>query len=193
MKVNSSVKTEISILEMQKKYDEVIKRLQKIKMSNPEYDCLDTEIFVNHTMAKSYYKKGNKDFANHYLKCNKEILENQQPFEDRRFEYYNYLWLYSDVNKDGITKEEYCKNFVEIYRYYNEIDSSNFSDKAIKNIIFAEDKKKEKIINFLKSVIDEYGREDKTTQNMVEDCKKFDNQIYIMLKNYLYDDNEIAI
>lgn len=192
MRVNSNIKSEIWMLEIEGKYDEIIKKLQKIKMIATEYDCIDTEIFVNHNMAKSYHKKGNKDFANHYLEYNKEIFKDKQVFEDRRLDYYNYLWLYSDVNKEDISKEEYCKNFMEIYRYYNEINDYRFSDRAIKNIIFVDDKK-ERIIAFLKSVIDEYGRDDKATQDMVENCKRFDNQLYIILKKYLYDEDDIAI
>lgn len=192
MRVNSSIKAEILILKVQGKYDEIIKKLQKIKMSATEYDCLDTEIFINQTMAKVYHQKGNKEFANRYLEYNKKIFENQEVFEDRRFEYYDYLWLYSDVNKDDMTREEYYKNFMEIYRYFDDIDDDNFCSRAIKNIIF-DDNKKEKIISFLKSVIDEYRRDDKMIQNMVANCKELDCHIYIILNSYLYANDEIAI
>lgn len=193
MRICSNIKNEIWMLEIEGRDEDVIRKLQKIKMIATEYDSVETELFVNHSMAKSYSKKGDKHFANYYLNCNKEIFDNKEVFEDRRLEYYKYLWLYSEVNKDDISKEEYYKNFMEIYRYYNEINDYRFSDKAIKNIILS-DNKKEEVISFFKSIINEYGKDDKMIKDMVASCKKLDNQVYITLEKILYDnDGDIAM
>lgn len=189
MKVNSDIKMDIWFLEAEGRYDEVINKLLKIKMSATQYDCIGTEIFINHSLSESYFKKNNKDFANYYLNLNGEIFEDKQTFQERKLEYYKYLWLYSEVNKDTMSKEEYCKNFMEIYRYFNEINDYRLTNKTMEKMVF-DNYNKEEIVIFFVSAIKIYGKEDEIIKDLVENCKKFDNQIYITIERFLNEDSE---
>lgn len=193
MKIYGEIKNEIRMLQAEGKNDEALKKLQKIKMLATEYDNVETELFVNYCIAWFHSKNNNKDLCNYYLEINNEIFKDDRIRNERRLEYYKYLWLYSEANKDTISKEEYCNNFIEIYKYYKKIDDYRFSNGAIQNIIFRHGTDEE-IISFMESIIKKYGIYDKLVIDMVSDCKELDSHIYIKIKKLLsLCENKIAI
>lgn len=193
MKIYGEIKNEIRMLQAEGKNDEALKRLQKIKMLATEYDSIETELFINYCIAWFHSKNDNKEFANYYLELNNELFKDENVRNERKPEYYKYLWLYSEVNKEDISKEEYCNNFIEIYKYYKEIDDYRFSNGAIQNIIFRNGTDDE-IVSFMECIINKYGAYDKLVVDMVSDCKELDNHIYIKIKKLLcLCENKVAI
>lgn len=169
--------------------DIAIKLMIKHRMSN--YECLITKdkLFLNYNLAWVYKKKQEIELAQYYINNNLKIFNENNSYKiTYKVEYYNFLWLYAELNKDHMSKLEYNNIFLQIHKYHKKMSNKRFSYGAIQKIVFNTGSD-EKIINFVKKIIDTDGCMEIAT-DMVEDCKDLEDHIYIEVKTYL--NNAIA-
>lgn len=184
--IKSAVKDEIRLLEKEGRLEEAFNKIRMLRMTCDKYDCLEDELFVNYCLAWHYSRNENtKDLCKYYLKLNNDIFDIEQNKKDREYEYYKWLWLNTEVYKDEITKDEYCRIFMTIHSYYYKIGDKRFYNGAIQNIVFRSGNDEE-IIEFMREIIEEFGNGHQLVKDMVSDCKKLKgDHVYIRVQELL--------
>lgn len=91
-------------------------------INNPKIDRFSDKFFINYSLAWfNYYGNDTKDdlsISRFYLKETKDLFKG---VENKESDYNLYQWLYLEVNKNIITKEEKMEILTEIYQYYKKI------------------------------------------------------------------------
>lgn len=178
MGIDNKDKIEVETLFAEGKVDDAFKKIRLIRMKCSKY-IIEDEIWLNHKLAWHHYKNTKDDnMCEYYLGLNKELFEVYNEKNSRKEAYYKWLWLYTEFKKNNITLEEYSKNFIEIYQYYDLIGSERFSNGALLNIVIREGNEG-KIIEFITEIINEYGTKNDFVKDVVADCKNFSNNLYI--------------
>lgn len=185
MRINEDVKIEIRTLQAEGKHEDALRKLRMLRMKCKRYDNLEDEFFVNHCLAWHYFKNENaRDLCKYYLKLNENLFNTEQVKKDNELEYYKWLWLNTEIYKDEITKDEYCSNFMLIHHFYTKIGNERFSYGAIQSIVFRNENDDE-IIEFMKDIIEELGTNHKLVVDMVADCKKRSDYVYIKVNQMI--------
>lgn len=178
MKIGNGDKIEVETLFAEGKKDKAFKLIRLIRMKSNRY-AIEDEIWLNHKLAWYHYKvTENHKMCKHYLNLSKELFEMDNEKRYRMDDYYKWLWLYTEVKKEDLSKEEYYSNFIKLYQYYDTIDNKRFSNGALLNILMRQGNE-EKIIEFITEMIIEYGVKNEIVKDMVVDCEKFSNSLYI--------------
>lgn len=189
MRIAEDVKIEIQTLQAEGKLDEALKRIRMLRMKCEKYDNLEDEFFVNHCLAWHYSgSEETTELCKYYLKLNENLFNTEQTKKDNELQYYKWLWLNTEVYKEEITKDEYCKNFMLIHHFYTKIGDERFSYGAIQSIVFRNGDDNE-IIEFMKDMIEELGTTHKLVVDMVADCKKRSDYVYIKVNQMI---NELS-
>lgn len=178
MRINNGDKIEVETLFAEGKKDKAFKNIRLIRMRCNKY-TIEDEIWLNHKLAWYHYKiTEDYKMCKHYLNLSKELFKMDNEKRYRMDDYYKWLWLYTEVKKEDLSKDEYCSNFIKLYQYYDTIDNIRFSNGALLNILLRQGDE-EKIIEFITEMIIEYGVKNEIVKDMVADCKKFSNNLYI--------------
>lgn len=187
MEITDELKNEIRFLHCCGEYDSALKILLKIKMSGCEYRNIEDEIDINHMFAWNYFKtKDNPELLNYYLDLNTQIFNNEQIKNERLPPYYKHLWLKTEAKKDIISKEEYVKNFTELYQYYSsdEVNSVRFAEGARQQIVFYTGTDDD-VIKYMEEMIIKYGSKNSLINDIVVDCKNRNDYTYIQVKKLI--------
>lgn len=187
MGITDDLKNEIRFFYCCGEYEKSLRILLKIKMAGLEYRNIEDEIDINHMFACNYFKiNNNPELLNYYLDLNTCIFENEKTRNEKLLSYYKHLWLNTEAKKDIISKEEYIKNFTEIYKYYSseEVNSIRFAEGARQQIVFHTGTDDD-VINYMEEMIIKYGTESTLVNDMVVDCKNRNDYTYIQVKKLL--------
>ena len=187
MEITEDLKNEIRFFYCCGEYEKSLRVLLKIKMSGLKYRNIEDEIDINHMFACNYFKiNNNPELLNYYLDLNTRIFKNEKIRSERLLSYYKHLWLNTEAKKDIISKEEYIKNFTEIYKYYSseEVNSIRFAEGAKQQIVFYTGTDDD-VINYMEEMIIKYGSESTLVNDMVVDCKNRNDYTYIQVKKLL--------
>lgn len=185
MRIDEDLKIEIRTLQAEGKLNEALRKLRMLRMKCERYKSLTDEFFVNYGLAWLYSRDVETiELCKHYLKLNENLFNTEQTKKDNEHEYYKWLWLNTEVYKDEITKDEYCKNFILIHHFYTKIGDERFSYGAIQSIVFRNENDDE-IIEFMKDMIEELGTTHKLIVDMVADCKKRSDYVYIKVNQMI--------
>lgn len=197
MKIDEDVKIEIRTLQAEGRLDEALKKLRILRMKCEKYKKLTDEFFINHCLSWHYSRDEDSiELCKYYLKLNERLFNTEQAKMHNEHEYYKWLWLNTEVYKEEITKDEYCKNFMLIHHFYTKIGDERFSYGALENIVFRNGNDDE-IIDFIKDIIEELGTSHRLVIDMVADCKKRSDYVYIkvseMIKELSPNEDKVII
>lgn len=185
MRINEDIKIEIRTLQAEGRLNEALKKLRMLRMKCEKYESLEDEFFVNYCLAwHNSRSEESMDLCKFYLRLIEGIFETEKIKKDNEHEYYKWLWLNTEIYKDEITKDEYCKNFMLIHHFYTKVGDERFSNGAIQSIVFRNGDDDE-IVEFMKNIIEEFGSKHKLVVDMVADCKKKSDYIYIKVNKLL--------
>ena len=120
-------KSEIRFLHAEGKYDEVLKKLLKVKMGGKEKDTISDEVFINHCIAWHYFKK-NDELMKYYINLNEKIFSIYDNRKNYKIEYAKHLWLYADIFNGELSKKEYVEIMLKSYVLYKEMGGNNYCE-----------------------------------------------------------------
>lgn len=169
--------------------DLALKELLKFRMDIYDKLKIRDKMFLNNNLSWVYRKKeGCKEFAKFYTAETLALFTTDKVKRDYAWEYYNCIWINAELNKGNISETEYNRIFLDIYKYHKKMNNKRYYLGAIQNIVF-NTKNDDKIIKFMKTLIDKYGNDD-VVSDMVVECELQSNYVYINVKAY-YDSKKL--
>ena len=120
------------MLKVEGKYNEAIKILED-KKDSYEKLSLNDKLKYNYDIAWLYWKTENK-LMYKYIDRNKELFSLKDNRKNYKVSYAKFLSLHTDIYKDRMTKADYQKAFLKVYRLYNGI-SEYYSSLAMVKVL----------------------------------------------------------
>ena len=136
------------MLKVEGKYNEAIKMLED-KKDSYEKLSLNDKLKYNYDISWLYWKTDNK-LMYKYIERNKELFILKENRENYKISYAKFLSLHTDIYKDRMTKADYQKAFLKVYRLYNGI-SEYYSSLAMVKVLESKGNKENlnKYVNYV--------------------------------------------